>query len=191
MSFRRLSAPPKQDWGQLGPAMKALPNDQWRAYAEHYVTEKPGHGALAAAARKAGFGRRSTPANLAKIAWRISRDDRMIAAIAELSRAIIRVGAPAAVNAIMNVIADPAHKDHVRACDIVLSRADPVETRHKMEVVHRTVDPDQEALEELRALRQLGTSRETLISLFGHNGLDRIEALDRRRQRRGAPTMPA
>ena len=79
----------------------------------------------------------------------------MIAAIAELSRAIIRVGAPAAVNAIMNVISDPTHKDHVRACDIVLSSADPVETRHQMEVVHRTVDPDQEALEELRALRQL------------------------------------
>ena len=49
----RLPARRKQDWGQLGPAMKALPNDQWRAFAEHYVTEKPGHGALAAAARKA------------------------------------------------------------------------------------------------------------------------------------------
>jgi hypothetical protein len=186
----RLPARRKQDWGQLGPAMKALPNDQWRAFAEHYVTEKPGHGALAAAARKAGFGKNSaarkvgidedsTPTNLAKIAWRISRDERMIAAIAELSRAIIRVGAPAAVNAIMNVILDPTHKDHVRACDIVLSRADPVETRHKMEVVHKTVDPDQEALEELRALRQLGTPRETLVGLFGHNGLDRIEALER------------
>ena len=61
----------------------------------------------------------------------------------------------------------------------MLSRADPVETRHRMDVVHTTVDPDQEALEELRALRQLGTPREKLISLFGHNGLDRIEALDR------------
>ena len=55
MNSRRLPARRKQDWGQLGPAMKALPNDQWRAFAEHYVTEKPGHGALAAAARKAGF----------------------------------------------------------------------------------------------------------------------------------------
>ena len=179
MSRRGVSARRKQDWGQLGPAMKALPNDQWRAFAEHFVTEKPGHGALTDAARKAGFGRKSTPTNLAKIAWRMSRDERMIAAIAELSRAIIRIGAPQAANAILNVISDPTHKDHVRACDIVLSRADPVETRHRMDVVHTTVDPDQEALEELRALRQLGTSREKLLALFGHNGLDRIEALDR------------
>jgi hypothetical protein len=179
MSARLPARRKQQDWGQLGPAMKALPNDQWRAFAEHYVTEKPGHGALAAAARKAGFGKKSTPANVAKIAWRMSRDERMIAAIAELSRAIIRVGAPQAVNAILNVIMDPTHKDHVRACDIVLSRADPVETRHKMEVIHKTVDPDQEALEELRALRQLGTPRKTLLELFGHNGLDRIEALER------------
>jgi hypothetical protein len=168
-----------QDWGQLGPAMKNLPNDEWRAWAEHYVTEKPGHGAIAAATRKAGFGKNSTPTNIAKIGWRMSRDERMIAAIAELSRAIIRVGAPQAANAILNVIMDPTHKDHVRACDIVLSRSDPVETRHKMDVVHRTVDPDQEALEELRALRQLGTPREKLIGLFGHNGLERIEALER------------
>jgi hypothetical protein len=175
----RLPAHRKQDWGQLGPAMKNLPNDEWRAFAEHYVTEKPGHGALAAAARKAGFGKNSTPTNVAKIAWRMSRDERMIAAIAELSRAIIRVGAPQAANAVMALIRDPKHKDHARAIEIVLSRSDPAESRHKMEVIHKTVDPDQEALEELRALRQLGTPRPTLIELFGHNGLDRIEALER------------
>jgi hypothetical protein len=61
---------------------------------------------------------------------------------------------------------------------MVLDRADPVESRQFVEVVHRTVDPDQEALEELRALRQLGTSHEKLIELFGSNGLDRIERLE-------------
>jgi hypothetical protein len=71
MSARRLPTRRKQEWGQLGPAMKALPNDQWRAFAEHFVTEKPGHGALTDAARKAGFGRKSTSTNLAKIAWRM------------------------------------------------------------------------------------------------------------------------
>jgi hypothetical protein len=175
----RLPARRNLDWGQLGPAMKALPNDEWRAFAEHYVTQRPGHGALTTAARLAGFGKNSTPTNLAKIAWRMSRDERMIAAIAELSRAIIRVGAPQAANALINLIHDPTHKDHARALEMVLSRSDPVETRHRMDVIHKTVDPDQEALEELRALRQLGTPREKLLALFGHNGLDRIEALDR------------
>ena len=37
------------------------------------------------------------------------------------------------------------------------------------------IDPDLEALEELRALRQLDTPREKLLTLFGPNGLDRIE----------------
>jgi hypothetical protein len=182
MSLRRkgarLPARPTLDWGQLGPAMKNLPNDQWRAFAEHYVTQKPGHGALAAAARAAGFGKNSTPTILAKIAWRLSRDERMIAAIAELSRAIIRVGAPQAANALINLVRDPSHKDHARALEMILARSDPVETRHKMEVVHKTVDPDEEALEELRAARALGATREKLIDLFGHNGLERIEALE-------------
>jgi len=156
--------------------MKNLPNDQWRAFAEHYVTQKPGHGALAAAARAAGFGRKSTPAILAKIAWRLSRDERMIAAIAELSRAIIRVGAPQAATALINLVRDSSHKDHARALEMVLARTDPAESRHKMEVVHKTVDPDEEAIEELQALRKLGTPRAKLVELFGHNGLERIEA---------------
>jgi hypothetical protein len=33
-------------------------------------------------------------------------------------------------------------------------------------------------LEELRALRQLGTAREKLVELFGGNGLARLEALE-------------
>jgi hypothetical protein len=60
MTARRLPARRKQDWGQLGPVMKAFPNDQWRDFAYHYVTEKPSHGALTDAARKAGFGRIDT-----------------------------------------------------------------------------------------------------------------------------------
>jgi len=92
MSSRRLPTRRKQDWGQIGQAMKNLPNDQWRAFAENYVTEKPGHGALAAAARKAGFGRKSTPTTLAKIAWRMSRDDADDCSHRRTQRAIIRVG---------------------------------------------------------------------------------------------------
>jgi hypothetical protein len=81
---------------------------------------------------------------------------------------------------VLALVRDPSHRDHARALDAVLSRADPIEShsRHSMEVVHRTIDPDREALEELRALRHLGTPREKLLTLFGHNGLDRIEALE-------------
>jgi hypothetical protein len=160
--------------------MQALPNQKWREFCYHLTTQKPGHGALTRAARAAGFGKNSTPTNLAKLAWRLSHDERIIAAVAEESRKVIRLGHPEAVAAVLNLVRNPKHRDHMRAVDAVLSRADPIEShsRHNIEVVHRTVDPDREGLEELRALRQLGTPREKLLDLFGHNGLDRLEELD-------------
>jgi hypothetical protein len=72
----------------------------------------------------------------------------------------------------------PEHKDHARFVAMALDRADPIETKHSMEVVHKVVDPDTEALEELRALRQLGTPREKMIEIYGGNGLARLEALE-------------
>ena len=61
---------------------------------------------------------------------------------------------------------------------MIMDRVFAVETKHNIEVVHKTLDPDVEAVEELRALRKLGTVRDKLIELFGGNGLARIEALE-------------
>jgi hypothetical protein len=170
----------RKDWGQLGPAMQNLPNHGWREFCYHLVTQKPGHGALTRAARAAGFGKKSTPTNLAKMAWRMAQDVRLIAAVAEESKKVLRIGHPEAVAAVLALVRDPTARDHMRAVDAILNRSDPIEShsRHNIEVLHRTIDPDREALEELRALRHLGTPREKLLDLFGHNGLDRIEALE-------------
>ena len=174
-----MNAPtPREDWGQHGPAMRALPNDQWRAFAIALATDSGKHGSQARAARVAGFAKNSTPSNLAKLAWKIAHDDRMVAAVAEISRKVIRVGAPEAASALMNLIRNPKHREHGRAIAMVLERADPAVSRHSHEVLHRIENPDDEALEELRALRQLGATREKLLELFGHNGLDRLERLD-------------
>ena len=168
-----------ETWGELGPAMKALPNDRWRMFVELYLLEKPGHGAQTRAARRAGFGYPSTkPVNMARIASRLMSDDRIIAALSEEARKIVRSSAPEAARALINLVRDPAHKDHGRAIAAVMDRVDPITSRHEIDVTHRTVDPDQEAIEELRALRKLGTSRERLLELYGANGLDRIEALE-------------
>lgn len=168
----------RADWGHLGQAMKALPNDAWREFVYQYLMQPAGYGALSAAARLAGFGKNSTPENLAKIAWRMSRDERMIAAIAEESQKIIRVAGPEAANALVNLIRDPTHREHGRAVQIAIDRFYPAVTRHDVNVTHKVLEPDQEALEELRALRALGTAREKLIELFGGNGLDRLERLE-------------
>ena len=166
-------------WGELGPAMRALPNNRWRAFIEFYLLEPPGHGAQTSAARRAGFGHsRTTPLNMARIASRLMRDDRMVAAIAEEARKIVRGGAPEAAKALLNLVRNSEHKDHARGIAMVLARTDPEVQQHDLQVSHRIIDADQEALEELRAARALGATREKLIELFGGNYLPRLERLE-------------
>jgi hypothetical protein len=166
-----------ETWGELGPAMKVL-NERQRAFVRFFVTEKPGYGALTRAYRKAGYGKNSKAATLSKEAHHMSRDERVIAAIAEESKKVIRVAHPEAAAALLNMIRDPAHRDHARAVMGLLDRVDPVQTKHSIDVTHRTIDPDQEALEEMRAARKLGATRDKLLELYGANGLDRLEALE-------------
>jgi hypothetical protein len=166
--------------------MQSLPNDQQRAFVYSLVRQKPRRGALVAAAREAGYCKNSTPAIAAKFAWKLSHDPRVLAAISEESRKILHVAFPEGANALISLVRNPDHKDHVRALSLLLERVFPAETKHNVEVTHKVVDPDQEALEELRALRQLGTARDKLLELFGHNGLDRLEVLEAADQARRA-----
>ncbi len=113
-----------------------------------------------------------------KDAHTLSRDERIIAAIAEEAKKVTRLGHPEIIAAAFNLIRDPNHRDHGRAVFGLLDRLDPVISKHSIDVTHRTVDPDREALEELRAARKLGATREKLLELYGPNGLDRLEALE-------------
>jgi len=176
----------KEDLGQLGAEMKALPNDRHRAFVDNYLLEtytngnKSNFGAQAAAYRKAGFGaEKATPLNIARGASRLMRDERIVAAITAESRKYLRVLMPEAVKAMHNMIRNPEHPGHARAVSMSLDRGDPITTHQQIEVTHKHVDAEQEALEELRAARQLGVTRERLLELFGHNGLERIEALEK------------
>jgi hypothetical protein len=164
--------------GEWGPCMKALPNQMMRDFVYSLVRQKPRRGALVAAAREAGYCKNSTPSIAAKLAWKLAHDPRVVAAISEESRKILHVAFPEGANALINLIRDPTHKEHGRALGMLLDRVFPAESRHTVEVTHKVIDPDQEALEELRALRQLGTARDKLLELFGHNGLDRLEMLE-------------
>jgi hypothetical protein len=174
-------------WGELGPAMRALSNNRHRAFVEFLLLEPPGHGAQTRAARRAGFGHaRTTPLNMARIASRLMRDDRIVAAIAEEARKIVRGGAPEAAKALLGLVRNPEHKDHARGIAMVLARTDPEVQQHDLHVSHRIIDPDQEALEELRAARALGATREKLIELFGGNYLPRLERLEAAEQEHSA-----
>jgi len=172
------SAEHKEDWGTLGAAMQAL-SERQRDFVRHLLTGKPGHGALTAAARKAGYGKNSRASTLSKHAHDLSRNPKIIAAINEEAKKVVRgVGHAEAIAAIMNGVRDVKHRDHARFVEMILSRSDPAVSKHSVDVVHRHEDPDRAALEELIALRKLGTSREKLLELYGPNGLDRLEALE-------------
>ena len=177
---RSLAKRSRDDEPEYGPAMKALPRDQWRAFVLALFLVKPGHGTHTAAARMAGFGKAdgtSTPETMAVIAHRIVSDDRVQLAIQEEAKKRLRGASPAAISALLQLIADPTHKDHARGIAMVLDRATPVETTHNVQVTHTHITQDESDVAELRAMKQLGASREKLIELFGLNGLDRIEAM--------------
>jgi hypothetical protein len=168
---------------EYGPAMKALPNARWRAFVEFYLLGTPSREGMfsnqAAAARRAGFGKpRSTPRAMAHMGWRLMQDQRIVEAVAEEAKKLLRSGHPEAVNALKNMIRNPDHPSHARAVGMMLDRCDPVESRQQIEVTHKIIDPDQEALEELKALRALNTSHDKMLEVFGVNGLDRLLALE-------------
>ena len=167
----------RPDWGELGPAMKAL-NEQQQEFVYLYVSAPPLRGRKVEAYRQAGYGEGSTPANQAKGAWRLSHDERVAAAIHEETRKIIRAAYPDAAHAWINLLHSPDHRDHGRAVMAGLDRTLPVETKHNIEVVHTTQDLDTEGVELLREYRKKGWTRDALEKVFGGNGLPRIEALE-------------
>jgi hypothetical protein len=168
----------KKTWGEYGPCMRAL-SAQERAFVEYYLMEAPAIGAQTHAARRAGYGKpRSTPETMARIGYRLTHTQSISDAIIEQSRLMVRGAGPTAAKRLLNILDDPEHPGHIKAIDMVLKRVDPEVTTANLNVTHRIVDADTEALEELRAARQLGATRETLLQLFGGNGLSRLERLE-------------
>jgi phage terminase small subunit len=167
-----------KNFGEYGPAMRAL-NARQRAFVEFLILEPPTLGAQTRAARRAGYGTgRTTPTNMAKISSQLVHNEKVLAAINEEARKLLRAGGLEATKALIALLHNPDHKDHARAIGMTLARTDPEIERHDFNVTHKILNPDEEALEELRALRELGTGRDKLLELFGGNGLARLEQLE-------------
>jgi phage terminase small subunit len=160
----------------LGPAMQAL-NERQRRFVTALFEVPSGYGQLAAAAREAGYGAESTPAVVAQIAQNLATNDKVIAAINEVAKKTVRGKLiPAAVAAMSEIVNDITHKDRARMALSVLERVDPVETKHSVEVTHRTLSPLEQDLKVLEGMRTIGASREHMRDFFG-DGLERLEAM--------------
>lgn len=171
----------REDFGQLGPCMRAL-SERHREFVRAYVMNPNPNvgGGKAAAYRAAGMGLNSTNEQVAKMAWDLAQDDRIQAAIAEEAKRVIRGGAPEAVAAVFGVMNNPtaSGSDVLRAAGMVLARTDPEIQRTDLSVTHKIISRDEEELEEYRAVIALGATREKLRELFGGNRVPVLERLD-------------
>jgi phage terminase small subunit len=165
----------EETYGEMGPAMRALNERQRRFVLAMLFDQGKRFGRLKRSAQLAGY----TGTQLRVTAHDLSRNPKIIAALNEEGKKLIHGGIYAdAIVAVRNLVQDAAHRDHARAVGMVIDRVHPLTTHHSVDVVHRHENRDQVALEELKALRQLGATRDKLLELFGPNGLDRIEALE-------------
>jgi hypothetical protein len=151
------------DLKRLGPAMRALPSDQWRAacVARFYV--KAGRwGGNAAACRAAGFGRADgTSTCMKQIAYAIFHDVRMQAALREVGEQLLRQGVPDALQVIHEIMDDKRHKDRLKAAQTIINYAHPAQTAHHVVVEH--VD-DRRMMEfAVKLAQELGIETKTLI----------------------------
>jgi phage terminase small subunit len=167
-----MSTPDQEDRQSYGPAMLACTPKE-RLFVEQVMEGKP----FADAARVTGFGNEdgtSSANTLARIGYRLSHRDRVIGAIAEEAKKMVRTAVPSAVKAVKEIVTSPFHKDRARVALALIEKVDPTVQRQEVEVTHK-IDHEDEALQQLRTLRALNVAQEKLIELYGAFGLERLE----------------
>ena len=162
------------DGEHYGPAMLALKDDRERNFV---VALFEAHSA-AEAMKLAGYAVGGTPDTHARMASRKKTLPRIVDAMMEHQRALIRTEGPAALDVVRSVMRDITHKDRLKAASLVLDRTDMAITRQDITVKHEVIDRDAEGVLELRAILSLGPiDRSKLEDLFGFGRLMKLELL--------------
>ncbi|MFO1099735.1 MAG: hypothetical protein U1E81_16080 [Xanthobacteraceae bacterium] len=107
--------------------MQALYSDRHRYAVRHYVTA-PDQG-KAAACRNAGVTANCRDADIARrMAWNFFSDPKVIAAVAEEAKKLLRISHPKAVHSVLAIAAnvDKNPMASLKASQLILDRTDPV-----------------------------------------------------------------
>jgi hypothetical protein len=157
---------------ELGPAMRAIHPRWQRAVAALFAT----NGNRADALRLAGY--KGTRDSIKAMAWRIFNDDRVRLAIREEAVKFIDVAEPELISTTMSIMRNVGERasDRLAAIRMVWDRANPVVSKHKLEVEHHLTN-DERDIQHYRALKKLGAPADAFIARFGPHGLPRVEAL--------------
>lgn len=108
------------DWEKFGPKLKALPTDKMRAFCWCYVQNG---GQIGLAAAQAGYGEGSENQRIASASGsRLMQNQAILDALEELTwRKLVGMAVPA-VGALEVILNNPAHKNYVKAAEMVLER---------------------------------------------------------------------
>lgn len=160
-----------EEFGNIGPKMKALPNDRWRravvAFLEggrkNYGTVNGGHNSLGytAAYKAAGFGAESET-GIRVGAHRLFHDSRMQEAIQEECKRRVVNMLPLAIDTHVDILLDPQHKDRFNAARSIMDRAG----LHVVTEEHKTISVSMSDEDRSRAVmlaERLGVPLEKLI----------------------------
>jgi hypothetical protein len=150
--------------GNLGPAMLALTPRQ-RAFVLALYELPPTRGALTKAAVRAGYGRNSNTKTLAQIAHKLWTHEKIRRAFQETGYRFIGHTAVAAIQAARELIFQPTHPDHLKACRLFIDRGWPIENLSKQQIdithTHTDAPPDIRLLR--RFAENLGVPLERLV----------------------------
>ena len=158
---------------ELGPAMRSL-YPRWRkAVLALFLTD----GNRAKALQVAGYNASSSK-SLANMASRLFSDERIRLAIREECAKRIDTTEPELISTTLSIMRNSGEKaaDRLRAVDMMWQRANPVMTKHKIEVEH-DMSTDERDIAHYRALQKLGAPQQAFLDRFGPNGLPRVEAM--------------
>jgi hypothetical protein len=158
--------------------MRALRPSWQRAALALFTTRGDRTEALRIAGYKDGKEQGRSGKGINVLAWRMFGDDRMRAAVRELAARLIETSEPELLALTFEIMRDNAlgPRDRLTAIRMVWDRANPVLTKHKIEVEHH-LSSDQLDVEHYRALQKLGAPQSAFFARFGHNGLARVEAM--------------
>ncbi len=154
----------------VGPKMAALDERQRKfAWAMAY-----GEWNAAAAAREAGY---SDVKDACKVrGYDLLHNPRILDAIEEATRSVMRALGPLAVGAATKILKDTSHPAHARMVETILDRSGhSARTEHKVTVEHTVDTKELEALAQRLALesgipveRLLGSNRDDAMKVIEH-----------------------
>lgn len=162
----KIDLPPE---AELGPAMRALPNDVWRRFVlvcnQPTATGRVNH---AQAAHDAGF-QTENRSSLAALGHRLAHDERIQAALLEESKRTMGAALPVAMATVIQILLNPAAKDamKLRAAQILFDRGGiPQRTEHEV-VVHHTESRSQMIDRVIRLAKDMGLDPAKLLGQVG------------------------